>query len=437
VQREAVPVASVTLPARRGAPVVVAGAVAAAWAGMLSFLPVLALTLLAGVGSGAAPANLVRDAGVVWLLAHGVPVTLGSARITLVPLALSALAGWRVWRAGVHANRAGGGERSRSRRRALEVGLSVGLTYALLASVVAALVTPAGVGVSTARTAATTGLFAAVLAGLGAVSRSRSWRRLGRRVPPTVYGMARIGGAASLLILGAGAAAIGAALAVRVGDARDLLGSYHAGVAGQAGLTLVCVAYGPNLAIWAAAYLLGPGFALGVGTTVSPAMVALGPVPALPVLAALPRSPATGLGVLLLGIPLLAAMAAGVVASRTVISDPTWSAVAPGEERLGTGERGLAAASDPTGTGAPSVEAGSGSGWPRLLGSAVLAGPFAGVILTIAAATSGGSAGSGRLTTLGPSPWSVGLWGMLLVGVGAPVGAALGRALRRWPRRQG
>jgi hypothetical protein len=415
--------------------VVVAGAVAAAWAGMLSFLPVLALFLLTGVGNGAT-VGLVRDAGVVWLLAHGVPVSVGSTHVTLVPLVLTTLAGWRVWRAGVHANRAGGGERSRSRRRAVEVGLSVGLTYAVLGGVLAALLTPAGVVVSPVRASVTTGLFAGVFAGLGAVSRSRSWRRLGRSVPPSLFGAVRIGGAASLLMVGAGAAAIGAAVAVRVDDARALLGSYHAGVSGQAGLTLICLAYAPNLAIWATAYLLGPGFALGVGSTVSPAMVALGPVPALPVLAALPRTPVTGLGVALLGVPLLAAVASGVLAGRrSGATIANWSAAESGEKLPGTSGRETVAAADSGRNGAPLAAVGRGTGLPGLFGSAALAGPFAGIILAAAAAMSGGSLGSGRLTTVGPSPWSVGLWATLLVGVGAPVGVAVGRAVRRRPQR--
>ena len=72
------------------------------------------------------------------------------------------------------------------------------------------------------------------------------------------------------------------ALALPGGAAAEMLGSYRAGVLGQAGITVLCLVYLPNLAVWGAAYLLGPGFAVGDGTVVSPGEVLLGPVPALP-----------------------------------------------------------------------------------------------------------------------------------------------------------
>ena len=60
----------------------------------------------------------------------------------------------------------------------------------------------------------------------------------------------------------------------------------------------------PNLALLGSAYLLGPGFAFGTGTTVSPTAVSLGAVPAFPVLAALPNEgPTPGWLVVLMGVP--------------------------------------------------------------------------------------------------------------------------------------
>ena len=51
---------------------------------------------------------------------------------------------------------------------------------------------------------------------------------------------------------------------------------------------LLLAAILPNVVLLASTYLLGPGFAVGSGTVVSPAEVSLGPVPSVPVLAALP-----------------------------------------------------------------------------------------------------------------------------------------------------
>jgi len=67
-----------------------------------------------------------------------------------------------------------------------------------------------------------------------------------------------------------------------------LFGLYSGGWFSAVVLALVCVALLPNAAAFGAAYLLGPGFAIGTQTLVSPMVVELGQVPALPLLAALP-----------------------------------------------------------------------------------------------------------------------------------------------------
>src|SRR5204863_96809 len=82
-----------------------------------------------------------------------------------------------------------------------------------------------------------------------------------------------------------------APLALAAGSASQMVRDYHTGVVGQSGLVAVSLVYAPNVAVWAASYLVGPGFVLGVGTKVSAGAVVLGPVPALPILAAVPRSP--------------------------------------------------------------------------------------------------------------------------------------------------
>jgi hypothetical protein len=55
------------------------------------------------------------------------------------------------------------------------------------------------------------------------------------------------------------------AVAINGRDAGQIYDDYRTGVAGQMGLTLVCALYGPNIAVWAASYLVGPGFAIGAG----------------------------------------------------------------------------------------------------------------------------------------------------------------------------
>jgi hypothetical protein len=200
---------------------------------------------------------------------------------------------------------------------------------------------------------------------------------------------------ASLLVAATGAGLAGLALAMHGGEATEMLGSYHAGVLGQAGVTAVCLAYSPNLALWGASYLLGPGFAVGVGTSVTPWGVILGPLPAVPALAGLPSTPLSGPAAVLLIAPLGASLAAGALLTRRRI-------------RLGDGR-------------APD--------WWPLLGAAALAAPVAGVLLGLAALASAGGIGGGHLADLGPIPLLVAACAVAIVGVGTVIGAASARAL--------
>jgi hypothetical protein len=199
-------------------------------------------------------------------------------------------------------------------------------------------------------------------------------------------------------VLGAGAALAGLAVALAGGHSSDTLGSYRTGVAGQAGITLVCLAYAPNIAVWGASYLLGPGFAVGAHTVVRTSEVSVGALPALPVFAGLPSGMPGEIAGFLLGAPLAAGMVAGWLLARRRLR--------------------AAAASRP----AVVVS------WPGLLGAAALAGPVAGLLFGFVADASGGPLGGGRLSVVGPVPWQVGLVAAGVVAAGAVVGAAATRA---------
>ncbi|MFC5945384.1 DUF6350 family protein, partial [Micromonospora harpali] len=129
----------------------------------------------------------------------------------------------------------------------------------------------------------------------------------------------RTGLVAGLLLLGAVAGAAGLAVATGGGDAADMIGAYRTGVAGQAGITLVSLAYAPNATIWSVSYLLGPGFAVGVDTAVRTSEVSVGALPAVPLLAGLPSGPVDGYGAGLLAVPVLAGMAAWWLLARRLL----------------------------------------------------------------------------------------------------------------------
>jgi hypothetical protein len=394
----------------RRAPLALAAAVTTGWAALVSLAPVLAIALLGHLvsGPGTDISQVLRVGLAAWLLSHGVELRVGTGVFGVAPLAFTMIAAWRVARAGVHTTRAIGGRRRGSPRLVLTAAGAVGIAYGLLGAGAAVLASMPGLDVPAMGAGLTLAVFGFVAALAGASVEAGAHARLARRTPMAIRDAARTGVVAALLVLGAGAAAAGTALALSGGAASKVLAAYHAGVAGQAGLTLVCVVYGPNLAVWAASYLVGPGFALGTGTVVSAARVSLGTVPALPVLAAVPARPATGWAGLLLVVPVAAGMAAGWLLTR---------------RRLRGGGAGRG------GSARPAAEAEAGVGWLSLLTGALLAGPVAGVALAVAAWASAGSLGGGHLAEVGPRPWPLAGVAAGLVAAGAVAAAAATKAL--------
>jgi hypothetical protein len=377
------------------APLPVAAVVAALWAASVSLAVVFLLIGLGGLGSGVGLAEVARVTLAGWLLSQGTPVTYGSDPISLTPLALTALCGWRLARAGVHAGRAAGVPRSRRLRRAFAAGVAVAVVYGGLGAGAAALAGTPGLVVSVPRAGLGCFCLALVAAVLGALRSSPAARDRLARLPVALADGVRTGLVASALVAATGAGLAGVALAVRGGAATEMLSIHRAGVLGQAGVTALCLAYAPNLALWGAAYLLGPGFAVGVGTSVTPWGVVLDDVPALPALAGLPVVPLSGPAAVLLAAPLAASVAAGMLLTRRRV-------------RLADGR-------------APD--------WWPLLGAAILAAPVAGTVLGLAALASRGGMAGEQMADLGPVPLLVAACATVVVGVGVVIGAAHARAL--------
>jgi hypothetical protein len=392
VQRRPQPAAK---PARR-APLALAATVTTVWAALVSLAPVLVVVALVYAldGSGASTGLVARLGLAAWLLAHGVPIEVGIGPVALAPLALTALAAWRVYRAGVHTARAVGARRGRAKLPPVRAGLAVGLVYGLLGVLSAAIASHRGVHISLVRAALQLFVFGSVAGLLGALAEARMLARLIVATPRTLRDGIRTGIVAALLVLGGGAALTGMAVAIHGGDASQILHDYRTGVTGQIGLTLVCALFGPNLAIWAASYLVGPGFVLGTGTAISAAEVKLGPLPALPVLAGLPSHPLTGWATLLLGVPVAAALVAGWLLARRALRN------------------------------APVEAFDSRDGWTRLLASSAIAGPVAGALLGLAGLASGGSLGDQHLAVIGPHAGMVALIATMVVAIGTALAAS-------------
>jgi hypothetical protein len=373
----------------RRAPLPLAVAVATVWAALVSYVPVvvvLGMAQLAEDGGSMAGAARLGLAG--WLLGHGVPLDTPTGPLGLAPLTLAALAAWRVSRAGVHVSRAIGARRRGTPAQALAVAGSVGLGYGVIGLLAAAILNTGDVSASPPRAGLTLAAFGAVAALVGALRATGALRLLARRMPAVLRDGLRTGVVAAFLVLGAGAGAAGLAVALGAGNASDMLGAYRTGVTGQAGITLVSLAYAPNAAVWSTAYLLGPGFAVGTDTVVRTTEVSVGALPAVPLLAGLPEGPLGGTGAALLAVPVVAGMAAGWLLARRM-------------RRVDRAPR-----------------------WRTVLGAAVLSGPVGGLVLGAGALASGGPLGGGRMAEIGPVAWQVAAMSALVVAVGAVIGAA-------------
>ena len=112
------------------------------------------------------------------------------------------------------------------------------------------------------------------------------WRPDTRAIVATAL---RGGGAAAAAVLTIAALAVAVLLLANYAQIITLYENLHSGGLGGFALTIAEILFLPNLVIWAAAWLIGPGFAIGAGSVVSPLGTTLGPIPSIPVLGALPQ----------------------------------------------------------------------------------------------------------------------------------------------------
>lgn len=372
-------------------------ALAAAVSGLAVLAAVVLVAWVADARSGSSGGDAVRAAADAWLLAHGGGLSLPTGRVRGVPLGLSLLAGVVLHRAGASLARAVSVTDLRSAARATGALTAV---YGLAAAAVARLAATEAVSSSAVAAGLGATVLAAAAGGSGVVRGADRTDALREVLPAWVPPLARAVAVAVLGLLGAGLALVLISLAAHGGRFAQLSATLDPGLAGTAVLILGCLLLLPNAALWAAAYAAGPGFAVGAGTGISPFGATLGPVPAFPLLAALPQddTPPAAVRVVLL-LPMLAGAAAGAVLARR-----------------------LPAAEPATGSAAP----GAGpAGWTRTAGLGLLTGAVAALVLALAGTLAGGSLGGGHLSTVGPSGWRMALALAVEIGVPAALTAAL------------
>jgi len=392
---------NVHLPTR---PMLMAGGVAALAAAGGGLAVLATLTLIGWitaphVGLGGGLVGVLRSAGLLWLVAHHVEVTVqGVGRIGLLPLGLVLLPAALIERAGRWMTNEG------HVNRLLDVGpaaVSIAFPYALFTGAVA-VASRTSVAAPSLWQAVTVGFLIALLASaFGAARAIAPWRKLAGRVPPRPRSVI-LGMLAALAVLAVFGAVLGAvSLMVHIGAYKYAVAKLNPGIIGSVLLLLASLCYLPNSVIWAIAYMLGPGFSFGVGTAVSPMGSALGKVPAFPMLAVMPVGAKAAfpawLGFFVLVMPYVAGALAGLMTVR----------IAP----------------------TPSLEAAPIWG--------LVTGTLTAVVIGFAAKFSGGPLGAGNLASVGPAGAEVGVVAVLEVGVTAALvaGAANWLIIRHHIRR--
>ncbi|MFJ7748776.1 DUF6350 family protein [Arthrobacter sp. NPDC097144] len=401
---------------------------AAVLSALLIFLPLIGVWFADGF-TDRNFASLARLGGQAWLLIHGVPLTLTfpagtlatgatSGVLSLFPLGLTLIPFFLSWRAGRRLARASYAD------QLWQAMLGALGTYAILGSVAAYFSANEDVSISVAAGA----LIPLVSAGLGIFVGARreagSWVRLigmdltdwisrtsqhSRWAGSYVWAVVRAGAVGVTAALGFSALLVAVALAMSWAEIVTVYQYLDAGIVGSAVLTVVELGFVPNFMGWALGWTSGAGFSIGTGSLISPLETTVGPLPAVPVLAALPAGGGE-YAVAALILPVIAGFLAG------------WWFLREGENHF---DEWLSL----------KIRA----RWFTAPVSTLLLGVFVGLVSGILAAAavliSGGSAGIGRFVDVGADPLWTGLWIAAELAVGVVVGYAVGPFLEREERR--
>ena len=366
--------------------VVMSSVVASLWVAIVGLVGCMVLAVAAwfaaDTGSFAAAA---RIGGLAWLVGSGSGLVLDGVTISLVPLGFVAATGLLLHRGGrwVVARCEVVGVRD------IALAITVmSITYPLALLTCALVVRTDDASVSLLRVTAA-GLAVALVAGGSGVLRESGLLGSGvGRLPEDVRG-ALVGGLAGLAVMVAAASLLlVGSLVAHFSEAVELAEGLGAGYVGGLVLAVVGTALVPNAVLCAGAFLAGPGFAVGTGTMVAPGEVELGPLPAFPLLAALPQGTGAGWVDLLVIVPVVSGVVAGVLAVRAC---PAFTI-------------------------------------DRVALRGALAGCTGGVLFGLSGWLATGSAGPGRMQDVGPDVWPV----VAVCALAGLVGGALGAVGARW-----
>ncbi|MGH3347360.1 MAG: cell division protein PerM [Nocardioides sp.] len=371
--------------------------------GLLVLCLGLAVTgwFLSDAASHGAPRDALRVGALGWLTGHGSGVRVEGVAVTAIPLLITLLAAWACWRVGLRvghsvsghgpdADQISDGERDWTVPVAVAC-FAVGyvavtlLTVQLAATAETSPATTPAVGWSLLLAGAVGGSAIAVGSGRAAI-----WAAM---LPGNLRATAACCRSVIRAMLLVSFVTLAVAFLLDAATAINVLAELELSRSEMVlfvGLTLMVL---PNATLFAAAYLLGPGFTVGAQTLVSPTLVVTGALPAFPLLAALPDSgPVPGWTVGLIAVPPLSAAVAAALAQRR----------------------------------RPTVR------WEEGALRGCAGGVVAGVILGAFATVAGGAVGPGRMRFVEPLVFDVLVHAITALGIGGLVG---GLAMTWWQRR--
>jgi len=376
-------------------PLAVSGIVAAIWCAGLGLTTLTTITLIGWIAApstalGTGLPGVFRTAVNFWLVSHHAGFSVPHGRVGLLPLGLTVLPGALLFRGGGWITRTGR-VRGRYRIGVVHAALALAIPYAVLAFLLALVARSSVVSPSAWQALLACFVLAVVAGGLGAAralvastTKRSPWVAIFMLLPHRARSLAIGVTGATAVLLGSGLLIFLVSLLFHVSEMADIYGVLGPGVVGGVLLTVVAIAYLPNAAIWAVSYAVGPGFAVGAGTSVAPSGVFVGMIPSFPPFAALPSpGPAPLISLLALAVPFAAGVTGGVLTIRAL----------------------------------PSAVSEAAPLWGFVCG--VLTGGG----LAFLAALSGGPVGGSRMAVMGPSAWQTGLMAALEVGVSAAIAA--------------